>query len=354
LIFLFICSCISNFLGVQRKVCEKTYKDFMKYVILLVLINFSFAFMISDQTYLSWLIRETIIIIIIMFLMLFVSFKMRFEKLLIYIIFFVNIAHILQIIIGYYEPLFYNFLNLTLLPNQDSSLTQFGAGHIGGIISQGTGLALNRISILFDQPSTYFVIITLFAFVLMFQKQYKFSILFISTGFIASPTKVAILIIPFFLFFFFLRSMKNFKRNLEFFLILIAIFSITFLPFILAYLGNIYFDGAVFLTYENSIFARIYWTWLYGNGYLPWELSDMFAGGYSFGVYDGLAAGFPFILASILAWFIAPKVKHHSIALILTRFITIQYGTSFSMIWVFIILSISLKELFNIENEDNL
>ena len=286
-----------------------------------------------------------------MFIILFISFRLRLENFLIYLIFAVNAMHLLQTAFGYRSPLFYNFINSLLLPSLHTGITEFGQGGVGHYIFLYTGLYFTRLTILFDQPSTYFLLITLLSFVLMFQKKHKFSFVFIIAGFFACPTKVGLVLIPLYLFIYLFRKKYNFSRRLQVFLIAGGIFTLTFLPFIIGYLGNVYYDNNVVHSYNSSIESRIYWTWLYGNGYMPWEVIDKARGNFNYGTYDGIAAGFPFLLASILAWFIAPKVRHYTIALILTNFISVQYGTSMTSIWAFFVLSLSLKELFESEKE---
>jgi len=341
--FLFVFSFLINFISLKSKVNKSEFYDFIKFGFLLLLSSISFGLMISEETYLLWLIRENILIIAIMFIMLFLSSKIRFENILIYFIFTINVLHILQELIGYREPFFYQFLDLLLLPDTARDTTEYGAGAIGGLIYSYTGFYFNRINILFDQPSTYFIMITLFSFVLLFQKKHKFAFWFFVVGFSACPTKFGIAMV--FLFLFFIRNRYNFSNKLQIFLILGAIFTVTYLPFIIGFLGNIIYDGNIILDYQSTIESRIYWTWLYGNGYMPWEVVER-TGDFVYGVYDGIAAKVPFLIASIVAWIIAPKVRHFSAALILTVFLSIQYGVGMTLIWLFFVLSISMRELF--------
>lgn len=343
--FLFVFSFLINFISFKSKVNKSEFYDFIKFGFLLLLASIFFGLMISEETYLLWLIRENILLIAIMFIMLFLSSKIRFENILIYFIFTVNILHVLQALIGYREPFFYQFLDLLLLPDTARDVTEYGTGVIGALIYSYTGLSLNRINILFDQPSTYFIMITLLSFVLLFQKKHKFSFLFFIVGFLASPTKFGLVMVFLFLFIFILRNNYNFQIELQIFLILGAIFTVTYLPFIVGFFGNMIYDGKVVLDYNSSIESRIYWTWLYGNGYMPWEVITV-TSNEKYAVYDGIAAKIPFLLASIIAWIIAPKIKHFYVAMILTVFLSVQYGSNMTLIWLFFVLSITFKTFF--------
>ncbi len=342
----FLLSFFLNTFSIKQTINRKKFYDFIKYGGLLFLSCIIFGLMIGEQDYLMWLIRENTFLLVLMLTMLFVSSKIRFEFVLIYFIFIMNILHIVQSLVGYREPLFYSFVDMLLLPGVDRDVTIYSAGVIGSIIHEASGVYLNRMNLFFDQPSTYFIIITLLSFVLLFHQRDRLALCFFVVGFLSSPTKFGLAMVVLFFAFYLLKNRYNFSNKMQSVTVFGAIFTITYLPFIIGILGNIIYEGNVVLDYVSTIESRIYWSWLYGNGYMPWEAMATVGGNESYGVYDGIAAKVPFLFASIVAWFVAPRVRHFSLAMILTVFLSIQYGINMTLVWLFFVLAVTLKTFF--------
>ena len=339
---LFIFSLLFNFVSFENKINKNQFNDFIKFSLLILLSSVIYLLSIGDISYGIWLLRESVLIIFIMFILIIIKAKIKMEIILIYFLFSINFLHIIQSVFSYKIDLFYNMLGHLLLPGTAKSITVYSTGLIGHVIYDYTGVYINRINILFDQPSTYFILTIVLSFVLLFKGRNKFSLIFLIFGFLASPTKIGVVMVPLFILYYYFRNSYYFEKKIQYLSIAIALFIILILPPIIGYIGSILYGESMIFTFDDSVIARMYWTWLYGNGYMPWEIMNI-VGSNGFVVYDGISAKLPLLFAAIISWFIAPTIRYFSISLILTFLFTIQYGIAITTIWIFLVLSITLK-----------
>ena len=344
--FLLTAYLFTNFQRLRFKTLQTDYQNVLSFIIVLFFINFSFGLIIQDLYYATWLVKETIMISIVLFLSLFVKFSTIVEKSLIGIFFITNLLHVLQQIVGIRVPIFYRALDYTLLPGSHTNITEYGPGTIGLILFDFTGIWFNRINLLFDQPSTYILLVTVLAFYLLLSGQRWFATIFIMVGSLACPAKITLYYLPVFLLFLFIRGHDNFKIKLYRLTLIAAIFSITIVPYIVLYIGNTFYSGEYTSanSFDDSFIARTYWTWLYASGVPPWELMAV-SNNRFFGGYDGLAAGFPFMLSGVIGFFLSRKGRYIAISIIFTRLMLLQYGNQLTMAWVFIVILLSVRKL---------
>lgn len=339
---LLIFSFIFNFIKFNKKVNKALFKDFTKYILLLCSFILIYVFSINEPIYNSWLSRESILLIIIMFTSLFVKFKIKLEMLLIYLIFYINILHIAQGVFGIKVEFVYSIIELLRLPGLDRGTIMYSNGPVGAVIFGLTGVYLNRITIFFDQPSTYFIMITLLSYVLLYQNKNKFALLFFLIGFLATPTKFGLMMLPLLLLIFYTKKKRRGYIYNNYLIFTMGIFFIFIYPLVVSIVVDIFYNGKIILDYDSSFESRVYWSWLYGTGILPWEVMNL-NNSEIFGVYDGVAAKMPLLLASVVAWIIAPKVRYIAISMILTVALTMQYGVGLTMGWIFFVVLLSMK-----------
>jgi len=344
-IFLFF-SLLLNFVNFNAKTNRAGFEDFVKYASVLFIFSIIYALVINNTIYGIWLLKEVVVLIAIMFLSFFINFRIKFEILLIYLIFSINVLHLISGIFNVKVDFLYSIVELLRLPGMDNENVLYSNGAVGSLIYESTGIYLNRLSVFFDQPSTYSIIICLLSYVLLYENRSKFALSFILLGFLASPTKFGIMILPLFLLFFFIKRRASPYVHISYLIISSAVFLILIYPFIIAYVVDLFYYGEISLDYNSSFESRIYWSWLYGNGVFPWEVME-YNSGEVFAYYDGVAAKFSLLFSSIIAWVILPKIRYASLSMMLTVLLTMQYGAALTMSWVFFICLVFMKNAQN-------
>ena len=297
--------------------------------------------MIKEDEYILWLARESALIsLITIFISIFQMAKLFIHRILCSIIFIINIVWLFLINFSASSNFLIRFLQNTLLPGTSTNFVTFGPGEIGILLQSVLGININRISFLFDQPSTYFSLITLCAITLAFEKSRKFSLLFFIVGFLACPAKISIIIMPLYILAFISSTRRRAVQVFSFYLAWIAVSIIAFSPVLIAVIVEVYFQGSLTLDYSDSIASRVYFTWLIGTGAMPWELSSWQIQNFVYAEYDGIAAKIPFFLSGLVTLLLFRHARPEGLSVITVSLLTLQYGSSMTMaFFYFVVLS---------------
>lgn len=314
---------------------------------------FVHSLLVKEEVYIFWLVQESILICLITTCNSFFAVRPRVHILVCYLLLIVNIVWLCVISFGIDSSLFIQFLKFMLFSNVATESVTFGPGEIGQLLQSVLGIKLNRISFLFDQPSTYFSLITLCAITLALEQRLKFSLLFLITGFLACPAKISVILIPLYLVVFMSSKHQQQFKVLSNYLAFITVLILVFSPILISVLVKIYYQGDLTLDYADSAASRVYFTWLVGTGVMPWEISWN-TPRFVYAEYDGIAASFPFFLSGLVTALLFHKARPEGISLIMVLLLTLQYGSSLTMAFFYFVVLSHIKTLIALNYEKEL
>lgn len=342
--YFLIFSIIFSFKAVRFQARRQIVEDLANTYFIVLFFSFFYILTIRDIFFSLWVVREILFFFLISLYWIYFKTKSRLEYYLIYFLFSINFLHVLQSLIGYRFEFFYYFLDSLWLPGTARQTLVYSPGQIGTFFTIWFGVYFDRLNVFIDEASTYAIINFALSVLLISAGRRRFAVYFFIIAFFASMAKVFIYLIPLFFFFMFLSF--SFNRRIKIFVFGVLVFILVY-PFLINILVEMFFGGQLILDLEDTISARLYWTWMISNGYLLSDLVYVAPG--EFGAFDGYASKLAFFIGALVS-LIFVKNNIFAISILVVAVASFQYGSVFFMGWLYYVVLITLSNFSNTDS----